>query len=221
MNDEFRQMIADAVLASDPHADPQHINRVTAGIAADSDWAPLTWMSREIASGHYATALAERAASLSSALKKIVAPSATAPTTDAKTLAAKLGMTEIEFGRLPPAKRRELHDAFAEREGQQQKVEADVAGLQAKAAAGTILPTERLTLARLTEEAPTKQQRRDPRFIQAQQERMSVPELEKLIRGHEQVYGSGQYPQVMRDEHRKHADRLRAIIKERESNNAA
>ena len=216
MHDEFKQMIRDAVLASDPHADAAHIDRVVAGIVAHDDWRDLTWLSRDLASGMYANALAERAVSLSSALKKVVAPN-TAPTTDAKTLAAKFGMTEIEFGRLPPAKRRELHDAFAEREAQQQKADADVAGLKAKADAGTIKPEERLLLARLTEQAPTKQQRRDPVFIRSQQERASTEELQKLIRAHEQVYGSGQYPQVMRDDHRRHADRLRAIIKEREA----
>lgn len=216
----FDQMISEAVLADDPNADAEHITRTIAGITSDPSWRDLQFLTPALASGSLAVALAARAVAISTALKSAAAtPASTTPSAmDAKTLAARLGMSEIEFSRLPPAKRRELHEAFAERETQKQKVDADIAGLKAKAEAGTISPTERLTLARLTEEpTPTKAQRRDPRFIAAQESRASLKTLRETKRGHDLTAASGSYPPQYRQMHAAHSERIGKIIAEREA----
>lgn len=213
---DFDAAIATAVRSAVPDAGADLIKTVTAGVVADPVWAALSWMDAATAEGALAQGLAEKATTLAKAVNAAttgvqLSPS---PANDAKALAARLGMTEVEFSRLPPAKRRELHEA-AEAPKKKQ-AETDVAGLKAKAEAGTITPTERLTLARLTEEPMSKEKRRDPRFIEAQQSRASLTELRKLKYAHDVEAASGARPPTHRAMHAAHSERIAAIIKKRE-----
>lgn len=218
---EFNEMIRDAVLASDPNASAEHIARTVAGVAAHADWRDLTWLSRDLASGSLAAGLAARATAISAALKQAESSTpAIAPTNtdEAQAIRAAFDLTPEQWRATPPETKLRLRAGLAEKQAEKKAATANAEGLKAKIDAKTATPAKKLEYARLTQpEAPTKAMRRDPVFIRSQQERASTAELEKMIRGHEQIYASGQYPQVMRDDHRRHADRLRAIIAEREA----
>lgn len=221
MHDEFRTMIIDAVKARDPQADDQHVKRVVAGIAAHGEWKDLTWLSRDLASGTLATQLAARAVAISAALKQAESgtPTITAANTDeAQAIRAAFDLTPEQWRATPPETKLRLRAGLAEKQAEKKAAAANTEALKAKIDAGAATPAQKLEYARLTQpEAPTKAMRRDPVFIRSQQERASTAELLKMIRGHEQVYGSAAYPEVLRADHRKHADRLRAIIAGREA----
>jgi hypothetical protein len=223
MHNEFALMVREAVLAADPQADDQHVNRVVAGVAAHAEWKDLTWLSRDLASGSLASSLAARAQVISTALKNVetnTPVTAAANTDEAQAIRAAFDLSDDAWRKLPPEDKLRLRAGLADKQAEKAAAKSNVEALKAKAEAGTLTPTEKLTLARLTEEPVTKAKRRDPVFIRSQQERASTTELLKLIRGHEQIYASGNYPQVMRDDHKKHADRLRAIIATRENASA-
>lgn len=211
----FAEMIAEAVRASDPNADDAHVARVVAGVSADPAWKDLTWLTPSLASGVLQTQLNARAVAISKALKIAETAEQAPVSAAAKPVHERYDMTAQEFRALPPHKKRELAEAAASHDAKEARASDNITALKAKAEAGTITPTERLTLAHLTP-GPTKAQRRDPMWRRAQEETASVAELQKLIRGHEQIYASGAYPEVLRADHRAQADRLRNIIKQRE-----
>lgn len=210
----FELMIANAVRKAEPGADDAQVARVIAGVCADPDWRDLTFLTPQLAEGMYATQLAARAVAINAALKK--AASRIETPEPATPIHARFDMTTEEFRALPPQKKRELREAAAKHDEREAEAGEEVAALKAKLAAGTITPTEKLTLGHLT--APTKAEKRTPNWQQAQEAIASLPSLRSLIRGHEQVYGAtSSYPKSLRDHHEAEANRLRTIIREREA----
>ena len=214
----FAEMIAAAVRSADPNADAEHISRVVAGVSADDAWKDLTWLSQPIASGVLQTQLNARAVTISNALKlaeQQVPAKAHAKSASPADVAQRFEMSIEQFRALPPAKRRELTEAAANAEREPR--DSDIDNLKAKREAGTLSLVEKLTLSRLENPAPTKAQRRDPKWIQSQQTHASVETLERLKRGHDQIWPSGNYPQVLRDHHKAESERLAALITEKKA----
>ena len=209
----FALMISEAVRSADPNADDAHVSRVVAGVSADPAWRDLTFLTRDLAAGTLATQLAARAVTISKALQR--AESMDAPSAQPQSVASRYEMTDQEFRALPPAKKRELREAAEKHDAREEQAGADVAGLQAKLAAGTITPTEKLTLAHLTP-GPTKAQRRDPAWKRAQEESASLETLRRNKYGHDVEAASGARPPTYREMHRQHSERIAAIIKKRE-----
>lgn len=207
----FEQMIADAI-GSEP---AEHTRRVIAGVSASEEWRDLLFLTPSLASGTLATQLAARAVAISKALK--LAESTDRPVTPQdKPIHERFDMSADEFRKLPPHKRRELREEAAKHDVREE-AGSDLTALKAKQAAGKLSLTEKLTLSRLENPAPTKAQRRDPSWIAAQQTHASVETLERLKRGHDSIWPSGNYPQVLRDHHRAESERLSALIAEKKS----
>lgn len=214
----FAEMIAAAVRSADPNADAEHIARVVDGVSADDAWKDLTWLTPALASGVLQTQLNARAVAISNALKLAEQQNpakAHAKSASPAAIAERFEMSIEQFRALPPAKRRELAEAAANAEREPR--DSDVENLKAKQAAGKLSLTEKLTLARLENPGPTRAQRRDPKWIQSQQTHASVETLERLKRGHDQIWPSGNYPQVLRDHHKAESERLSALIAEKKA----
>jgi hypothetical protein len=202
----FEQMIADAI-GSEP---TEHTQRVIAGVSADPAWRDLTFLTPALASGTLATQLAARAVAISNALK--TAETRQAPATpQERPIHERFEMSAEEFRKLPPHKKRELREEAAKHDAREE-AGPDVAALKVKQAAGTLSLVEKLTLARLENPGPTRAQRKDPLWVQSQQTHASVETLERLKRGHDQIWPSGNYPEVLRSHHKAESERLAALI---------
>lgn len=149
------------------------------------------------------------------------APESAAPKasslSEAQQICAAFDLDAAAWRAMPPSDKLRLRSELAG------KVAADAAEKNAtdllaeKVQSGKATPSEKLEFARRTgATGPTRAQKRDPMWRRAQEETASVEQLRNLVRGHEQIYCSAAYPEVLRADHRAQAERLRNIIKQRE-----
>lgn len=146
-----------------------------------------------------------------------VAPKASS-LSEAQQICAAFDLDATAWRKLPPEDKLRLRAELAG------KVAANAAEKKAtdllaeKVQAGKATPAEKLEFARRNgATGPTRQQRRDPMWLQAQETTMSLDALRKAKHGHDLIAASGMYPEVKRADHRRHSERLAGIIADKEA----